>query len=206
MELLSYKNDPILKKKFVAEIEKHRKADQIEQGHYGKENGKWKGCAVACSLHSLAILDGEKLVTKYDNHTLYESKLGIPKWMALLEDKIFEGLPVAYAKNWPTRFAKAVPIGINLEPIKWKFCAFILRENIERVQKLDIKDDLKELVVKAIQGVLSLNENAITTGLWNESAAESAESTESTESAESAAWSAYKKYANELIRLLEEMK
>lgn len=42
MKLISYKNDPKLKKSFLAEIVKHRKADQIVKGHYGKENGKWR--------------------------------------------------------------------------------------------------------------------------------------------------------------------
>lgn len=214
--LLSYKNDVKLKKSFVAEIEKHRKADQIIKGTYGEENGKWRGCAVGCSIHSLNRMQGKTYSTS--DHSVYEKALGIPEWLARLEDTIFEGLPIEEAKKWPTKFSKAVPVGVNLNPVKWRFCAFILKENIERVLKLKIKDSLKEQVVKAIQGVLSLHENAIKTGIWDESAARSARSAAwSAESAaRSAGWSArsarsarsaeYQKYAKELLRLLKAAK
>ncbi len=185
MALIAYKNDPVLKKKFVAEIIKHRKADQITQRTYGEENGKWKGCAVACSLRSLAILERERLVTTYDQHAEYETKLGIPEWLARLEDTIFEGLPVEDAKKWPEQFSEAIPVGANLEPVKWKFCAVILKENIDRVLTLKIADDLKKQVVDAIQDVLSLHENAVKIGKWDESAVRSA-----AESAAESAWSA----------------
>ncbi len=193
--LLSYKNDTKLKKKFVAQIEKHRKADQIEQGTYGRQNGEWKGCAVSCSLRSMAIINGEPLTEKYNNHKDYETKLGMPEWLARLEDTIFEGLTVKESKTWPEKFAKAIPVGVNLEPVKWHFCAYLMKENIERVLKLKIADDLKKQVVDAIRSVLSLHKNAIQTGVWNESAAESAarsaeSAAESARSAESAAWSA----------------
>ena len=61
MKSLAFQNDPQLKKDLLREVAKHRKADMIVQGTYGKENGTWKGCAVACSLRSLAIIKGEVL-------------------------------------------------------------------------------------------------------------------------------------------------
>jgi hypothetical protein len=191
--LISYKNDPILKKRFVAEIEKHRKADAIMQGTYGKENGKWKGCAVSCSLRSLDILEGKELKTVYDSHRDYESKLGIPEWLARLEDTIFEGLPEEDAMKWPTQFAKAVPVGVNLEPVRWKFCAYLMKENINRVLGLkNLNDELKKQVVDAIRGVLNVHEEAIRTGEWDELAADSAWSSAwlARSAADSAAWSA----------------
>ena len=200
--LLSYHNDTKLKKDFLREITKHIKDDAVRQGTYGRQNGDWKGCAVACSLRSLAILDGEELKVNYEDHSLYETKLGIPEWLARLEDTIFEGLPKEDAKKWVGQFAKAIPVGINLEPIKYKFCSFILKEQIDRVLALkDIDDFLKEQVVKAIQGVLTLHEKAIKTGRWNKRAESAAES--AARSAESAA---YKKYANQLLKLLKEAK
>ena len=234
MELVAYKNDASLKKRVVAEIERHRKMDAIEQGTYGRENGQWRGCAVSCTLRSLAILDKEELHTKYEDHALYETKLGIPEWLARLEDTIFEGLPVEEARKWPGLFAEAINVGANLEPVKWKFCAFILKENIKQILKLNIKDNMKKKVIKAIQGVLFLHEKALVTGVWDESAAwsavrsaesaaRSAESAvRSAESARSAAWSAawsaarsaaesarsaaYQAYAKELLRILKETK
>jgi hypothetical protein len=182
----SYLNDTKLKKDFIKEVKWHEDQDKIIQGTYGKgDNGDWKGCAVGCFIHSLGRLEGEKLDTS--NHKLYETKLGIPEWLARLEDTIFEGLPKDLAMKWPLRFSKAIPVGVDLEPIKWKFSAFILSENIERVLTLNISDDLKKQVVDSIRGVLTLHEEAIKTGSWNESAAESAWSARS---AAESAWSA----------------
>lgn len=184
----------ISKKALLKEIKKHREADQLIQGTYGEENGNLKGCAVACSLRSIAVLKGEELKTDYSNHARYETDLGIPEWLARLEDTIFEGLPQKEALMFPEQFIKAIPEGVDLGRVKYKFCAFILKENIDRVLKLKIDDELKDQVIKAIQGVLVLHEKAATTGRWSESAAWSARS------------AAYKRYAKELIRLLKEAK
>src|SRR3990167_11459956 len=154
--VLAYKNKPALKKMFVAEVINHRKQDQLIKGTYGKENGKFKGCAVGCGVHTLNMKLGKTY--SYDDHSAYEKELGIPEWLARLEDTIFEGLPVKESKKWVLDFAQAVPIGKNLEPIKWKFCAFILKENIDRVLILKIDDDLKKQVVDAIRGVLNVHE------------------------------------------------
>ena len=173
-KLISFHNDSKLKAAILAEVIKHRKQDQITQGTYGEQNGDWKGCAVACSLRSLAIVKGEELITTYNQHSRYETDLGIPEWLARLEDTIFEGLSVDDSKTWPEQFLKAIPIGKNLEPVKWKFCSFILKENIDRVLKLKISNELKEQVVKAINQVLAVHEKAIRTGKWDEDAARSA--------------------------------
>src|SRR3990167_9343549 len=197
--MLTYKNDTKLKTAMIKEVGKHRKADQILQGTYGKQNGQWKGCAVACSLRSLAIIQGEELMEDYNQHSRYETGLGIPEWLARLEDTIFEGLPKADAMKWPEQFLEAIPVGVDLEPVKWKFCAYLMKENIDRVLALKISDDLKKEVVDAIRQSLAVNEEAIRTGKWDESAAWSA-----AESARSAAWSAaYQKYSKELLRLIK---
>jgi len=211
MTLLSYHSDENLKDMFVAEIIKHRKADQILQGTYGtEESGKWKGCAVGCSIHSLNIKMGKSYAT--NDHSVYEKALGIPEWLARLEDALFEGLSVEESKKWPEKFAQAIPVGVNLERVKWQFCSFILKENIERVLTLNISDKLKKQVVESIQGVLVLHKNALQTGVWNESAADYARSVaesawSAADSARSAAWSAaYTKYAKELLKLLKKAK
>ncbi len=183
----------ISKSDMLAEVQKHRKADQILQGTYGRKNGTWKGCAVACSLRSIDILKGNELHTEYKNHKRYETDLGIPEWIARLEDTIFEGLPKDKALLWPEQFIKAIPENVDLEPVKWKFTSYLMKENIERVLSLDLPFELKEEVVKSIRGVLSITDEAIKTGVWDESAARSAESAarSAARSARSAAWSAW---------------
>jgi len=177
-KLLSFHNDKKIKEKYVNRLQAHAEADEFIKGQYW-ENGK--GCAVGCTIHS-------------SQHDAYETELGIPEWLARLEDSIFEGLGNGQAKEFAVDFLLAIPVGVNLEPVKWKFCAFILKGGIDSVLKLAIADDLKQKVVESIQGVLSLHEKAIRTGQWDESAAWSA------------AWSAYKRYADELLRLLKDSK
>ena len=171
-QLLSFHSDPTLKAEYVARVKAHAEADEIVKGQYW-QNGK--GCAVGCTIHS-------------GTHAAYETILGLPEWLARLEDTLFENLPNRKAKLFPGRFLEAIPVGVNLERIKWKFCAFILAENIERALLLKISDELKEQVVSAIRGILVLHEKAVIDGIWDESAARSARS--AAWSAESAAWSA----------------
>src|SRR4051812_321342 len=100
--LTSFNNDKKLKVMILEEVVNHRKQDQIIKGTYGTENGKWKGCAVGCSIHSLNIRLGKEYSTS--DHTVYETELGIPEWLARLEDTLFENLPEKESKTWPEQF------------------------------------------------------------------------------------------------------
>ncbi len=182
---LSYHNDATLKKDMVEEMAIHKKQDAFIKGTYGHMNGQFKGCAVGCGIHSLNVRRNLG-IEAFGDHAAYSKALGIPEWLARLEDTLFENLPKKEANNFPLDFVKAMPIGVDLEPVKWRFCALILKENIERVLTLKIKDDLKQQVVESIQGVLKLHETAIDTGKWDESAAGSAARSD----ARSAVWSA----------------
>lgn len=90
--LRAFHNDQRIKDKFLARLKSHRAADELVKG-IGWENGK--GCAVGCTLDA------------YD-HSLYPTELGLPEWLAGLEDAIFEGLPNAKAMAWPEQFLKAI--------------------------------------------------------------------------------------------------
>jgi hypothetical protein len=184
--LISYHNDKKLKRTIVTEMKNHQKHDQFIKGSYGKMNGKFRGCAVGCAIDSFNLKLGKKY--KKDNHKAFEEAIGVPEWLARVQDCIFEGLPDKKNSQFAVDFLSSIPVGINLEPVKWKFCAFILKENIKRVLTLKISDGLKKQVVDAIRMCLDLNEQAIKTGIWDESAAVSAES--AVWSAASEAWNA----------------
>ena len=173
--MLSFHNDPAIKEKYCARVAAHIKADELIHGKYW-EGGK--GCAVGCTIHG-------------SSHKAYEDELGIPEWLAGLQDTLFEGMVNGDSKKFVADFLPAIPIGVNLDRVKYQFCAYLMRENIERVESLKIADDLKQKVLAAIRGVLSLHEEAAETGEWNESAAESAWfAAEYAESAARSAWSA----------------
>ncbi len=174
-QLLSFHGDKKIKQLYVSRLKAHAKADELIKGRYWEDG---KGCAVGCTIHS-------------NQHKAYETELGLPEWLARLEDKIFEGLSNNEAKKFAVDFLLSIPIGKNLDKVKWQFCSFVLKDNLKLVQKLQISEELKKQVSEAIRGSESLHSKAIKTGVWDESAARSAESAAwSAESAASAALSA----------------
>lgn len=206
----SFNGEAQLKADLIDEMKKHQEADDFLKGTYAKQNGRFKGCAVGCSVQSLIVRRGVKIA--HNDHAALGDAIGAPEWLMRLQDTLFENLPEKESKAFPVKFYEAMPVGVNLDPVKWKFCAFILKGNIERVLSLkDIEDNLREQVVTAIQGVLSVHEKAIQSGEWDQSAAESAASAAGSaarSAARSAAWSAesaaYIKYADNLLELLRE--
>ena len=123
MTLLTYNSDPALKEQFLAEIEKHRLADQIGQGEYGNDFDFTRGCAVGCSVHSINLIRGTR--RSVSDHDAYE-EIGIPAWLAHVEDGLFEALPADAAKLWPTRLANAIPVGVSLDGVKDRFMLWVL--------------------------------------------------------------------------------
>ena len=213
MPVLSFHSDPKIKAKYMRRIRAHAKADEIVKGAYWEDG---KGCAVGCIVETNAgphlalaqILGGQSL-----------------EWLARLVDTLFENLPNGHAKEFPAKFLSAIPVGKDLEPVKWKFCLFLLSDNYERVKALSLTDSIKNQVLEAIAQCQKLHTDAIESGSLDESAARSAESAaesaasaaRSAESAaasaawsaesaaaRSAAWSAaYIRYADKLVELLK---
>jgi hypothetical protein len=151
----AYLNDAELKKDFVKEIKRHQEADQIIQGTYAKGSGKnWKGCAVGCSIHSLNRI--KKKTYKTSNHSVYETELGIPRQLAYLEDRIFEGLDVKTSKEWPLRFSQAIRPGADLSLVVSKFMVAVLKDENFGVYKFAHRDGKK-----AIDNVVALYERKL---------------------------------------------
>lgn len=86
----------------------------------------------------------------------------LPEWLALLVKFIEHNIP--NHKEWKERLDKAIPEGVDFEPVRYKFQTYLLEENLERVKGLDIDIRLQEQVISAIQEVLDLHLKAIKTG------------------------------------------
>ena len=99
----SYHNDPAVKEKYQQRFAAHRAADEVVQGT-GFDNGR--GCFVGCTLD------------EYD-HSRFPVELGWPEWLARLAESIFEGLPKAEAPQFGTDFHAAIPVGVDLEPVRF---------------------------------------------------------------------------------------
>lgn len=114
MKLVAFHNDPKIKKFYLNRVLAHQKADNLVRG-LGWKDGK--GCAVGCTLE------------KYD-HKAYESELGIPAWLAGVEDVLFEGMSEKKSRTWPSKFLSAVKPGIDLEKVKVPFLILVLKKTL----------------------------------------------------------------------------
>ena len=77
-------------------------ADNLVPG-IGWEDGR--GSPIACTLDA------------YD-HARYSIELGIPEWLAHVEDRLFEGMSVEKSRTWPLDFLSVAKPGADLEPVK----------------------------------------------------------------------------------------
>ena len=126
-----------LKSALVAEIRKHREQDQVVQGTYGTyEEGKFRGCAVGCAIHSYLVAAGEDsiVVGNSEYHEKYEALFGIPKILAELQDIIHEGLSDESFPTWPERFMEAVPTETELSKIWARFTLWLLIDFLPKAE------------------------------------------------------------------------
>lgn len=149
--LLSFHGKQEIKDKYIKRIEAHMFADEIIQGT-GFDEKTNKGCAIGCTLDN------------YD-HFSFETELGIPAILAILEDKLFEGLTVTDSKRFPLDVLTAIPVGVNLEMIYPKIYHFQLtNEKWGIIKTLTNENDVKyftevaELYQKLIDAQISFKE------------------------------------------------
>lgn len=103
----AFHGDPEVKAKYLRRVINHQRLDSIVQGTYWEDH---KGCAVGCTLHSPE--DDYLRFDEGDIHVAYESELGLPEWVAELEDFIFEQLTdPTIIRDWPLRFLEVIPVG-----------------------------------------------------------------------------------------------
>lgn len=177
----------ITKKEFVKELRAHQKADDFIKGSYW--NGS-KGCAVGCSLES--IKRTKKIELSESDHAQYPTLLGIPEWLARVEDTIFEGLPLGRSKSWPVEFAKAIPENVDLEKLKGPFLILVLERTLTTF------DHKKYPYVKsAIDGSIAL---------WKRTDIGSDDFKAAARAEARAAREAYVYFADELLKLLRKCK
>jgi len=102
----AFHGDPAIKAKYVARLKAHHEADNIMQ-RVGWDPEAKHGCAVGCTLES------------YD-HDQYPIELGLPVWLARLEDTIFENLSPIDAQQFAVDFLTVIPVGADVSKVKWQ--------------------------------------------------------------------------------------
>ena len=163
--MLSFHNDIEVKRKYVARTEAHRKADEIIRGTGW--NGE-KGCAVGCTLEV------------YD-HSRYPIELGIPEWLARVEDTLFEGMSADRAMLWPSEFLLAIPLGVTEQQfersVKAPFLVMVLESTLKT-----FNHEKNPAVLAAVQGSIALwRRDDIGSDDWNAAAEAAARAAEAAE-------------------------
>ena len=183
--MLTYHNDPAVKAKYVSRLAAHRAAEHLVQGLGWESNGHTKGCAVGCTLEAY-------------NHALYPVELGLPLWLAYLEDSIFEGLPKGEAEQFAEDFLRSIPVGVDVEPVRFHLTIARMERLLEglaenREAYADKCRDALNAVIAWCRLELAGDSSAAESAAWSAaSAAMSAarSAARSAESAEMSAWSA----------------
>ena len=155
--LISFLGDKSIKDAKIADLKQHEKLDNMIHNNYFNSKEK-KGCAVTCTIFSPAEFSTGKVDTR-NIHKRFETVLGIPRMLARLEDRIFEGLPVAESKKWPLSFIKAIPVGVDLSKVWRNFIVWLLIDDTCGVIKFAENEDSR----KAIQNVAAAFERSLVT-------------------------------------------
>ena len=185
-----------IKEKYLARVKAHQKADRIIQKIYW--DGE-KGCAVGCTL--------EKSNDHGNIHEEYEKELGIPKEIAILQDRLFEMMTLEESKKFPAQFLSSISVGADLKLVPLKFKLYVNKNNLklqeQNAKRFPAMKEMYSKVLDSINQVITLLNEEIKTGkrdkaawsaAWSaarsaESAAISAESA-ARSAADSATWSA----------------
>jgi len=145
--MISFFGEQCLRDAVVEQVREHQRLDQIIQGKYWEqcEDGVFRGCAIGCVLHS-------------SDHMAYERQLGLPVFLAYLDEHIFESLPASEAKQWTLRFIESVPVWVDLEMVFPRFMHWLLSDpqgmrQYADARTLPIIDRLVDMYARRIDGI-----------------------------------------------------
>jgi hypothetical protein len=108
--LRAYHGDPEVKATYLARVRQHARLDELIHDTYWEDG---KGCAVGCTIHG-------------SDHARYETELGIPRILARLEDRIFEGMANGSSQQWPAQFLATIRVGADLSLVWPRFAIWLL--------------------------------------------------------------------------------
>jgi len=114
-ENIAYRNSEQLKADTLAQLDAHRRVNELVRGTYWDGH---RGCAIGCMAHS-----GDS------PHPELANRLGIPEQILHLIDVTFERLPANWL-DWPTRVMSAIPVGADLSLAWPRMAIWILADPV----------------------------------------------------------------------------
>ncbi len=130
----AYHNSQDIKDKYVERMKAHIAADELIRGEGFNDQGR--GCAVGCTLN------------KYE-HAAFEEELGIPEWLARVEESLFEGMSLEKSKTFPLVFLESIKVGADLDKIRVPFTIFVLESlyaNFDHVEFPNVKKSIDDII------------------------------------------------------------
>ena len=133
----AWHGDPALKDEVLTRLREHRAADAIIQGLYQQYDPglavQYRGCAIGCTLplQETNPVPGRHEVAGPGAgwHAEVERLYGIPRPVAHLIDRIFEGLPTDEAGDFAVAVIEAVPVGADLSMVSSRLMLDILADD-----------------------------------------------------------------------------
>jgi hypothetical protein len=141
--LRAYHNDPALRDSTIFAMRAHLAADRIVRSS-GYLNAVGRGCAVGCMTQDAR-----------GGHSTYPTRWGIPEILAHLEDRIFEGLPIADAPQWPISFLESIALGADLSLVWPRFAIAILTDPEHGVARLTNAGSAQRKAIDSIADLYS---------------------------------------------------
>lgn len=116
----AYNNDPKLKAHLVGCSLENERLDRYIKGVYSNDSKEgFKGCSVGCTINDYNKLTGNLFM--HGDHGVLADVLGVPLFITLMQDHIFEGLPSELRYAWTHRLLSAIPTGADLSPVRDEF-------------------------------------------------------------------------------------
>lgn len=109
-----------LKDRLVHRAKEHRAADRLIQGEYFEGyNGDAKGCAIGCLSTPLGVVRQKRRFDKSQAQCIRDLKneFGLCSELVRVAEIVFEAFDIddrSGWRNWPTRFAEALPVGVEI--------------------------------------------------------------------------------------------
>ena len=171
----SFVDCKVSKEELLNSLQKHAQGYRIK-----KEWGYFlegKGCAVGCTIADFCGFeiyknDFDMRSCIPDIHEQYETLFGIPRYLARLEDCLFENMPKNRSLTFPIEFIDSINVGSDLSGVGKKFLSYIYGEYCSDgfldseegmiryyLRNINNKENPDQLWEKTVNGFLSIVKN-----------------------------------------------
>lgn len=152
--MLSYHNDPAIKRKFQERFAAHRAVDAVFQRTNVRNV---RGDLVACILGAYGPTRPFDSSGPFDSDEFHDParfpvELGWPEWLARLGESIFNKIPASEAPQFGADLLEAVPVGVELDPVRWKLA--IWRNNRQLEMLISNPEPYVDTMWQAIRQVI----------------------------------------------------